>query len=263
MFGKYIILQPWLVLGATAINPYLALETIGLFDKESGLKKEKLIDNFIYAVNAGLLKIFSKMGISTLQSYHGAQIFEILGINEQVVKMYFTGAVSRIGGLGLDEIAKETLIKHHRGFGSKTQSDSLLSTGGIYRWRKRGEGHLFNPETIHLLQKAAERNDYQTFKKYSNLINDQSGQAYAIRGLFEFNYNNRMPININEVEPAESIFKRFCYRSDVFWLHFARGTLYAGYRYEPHWRQEQYRRRRRRRDSLSGNEKWRFYAFSH
>ena len=195
--------------GATAINPYLALETIGLFDKESGLKKEKLIDNFIYAVNAGLLKIFSKMGISTLQSYHGAQIFEILGINEQVVKMYFTGAVSRIGGLGLDEIAKETLIKHHSGFGSKTQSDSLLSTGGIYRWRKRGEGHLFNPETIHLLQKAAERNDYQTFKKYSNLINDQSGQAYAIRGLFEFNYNNRTPININEVEPAESIFKRF------------------------------------------------------
>lgn len=194
--------------GATAVNPYLALETISHFDKESGLKPEKLISNYIYAVNNGLLKIFSKMGISTLQSYHGAQIFEILGINEQVVNTHFTGAVSRIGGLGLDEIAYETLIKHRRSFGPQTQPEHLLSAGGTYKWRRRGEKHLFNPETIHLLQNATRRKDYETFKKYSKLINDQTAQAYTIRGLLEFNYN-RSSVPLEEVEPIESILKRF------------------------------------------------------
>ncbi len=194
--------------GATAVNPYLALETIKGFDVESGLKQEKLISNYIYAVNSGLLKIFSKMGISTLQSYHGAQIFEILGINEQVVNTHFTGAVSRIGGLGLDEIALETLIKHRRSFGPKTQSEELLLTGGTYKWRRRGEKHLFNPETIHLLQNATRRNDFATFKKYSKLINEQTAQAYTIRGLLEFNYN-RSSISLSEVEPVENILKRF------------------------------------------------------
>ncbi|SFH50673.1 glutamate synthase large subunit [Pedobacter insulae] len=194
--------------GATAVNPYLALETIKGFDIESGLKPEKLISNYIYAVNNGLLKIFSKMGISTLQSYHGAQIFEILGINEQVVNTHFTGAVSRIGGLGLDEIALETLIKHRRSFGPKTQTEELLSAGGTYKWRRRGEKHLFNPETIHLLQNATRRNDFATFKRYSKLINDQTAQAYTIRGLLEFNYN-RPSISLTEVEPVENILKRF------------------------------------------------------
>ena len=194
--------------GATAVNPYLALETIKGFDEESGLKPEKLIANYIYAVNSGLLKIFSKMGISTLQSYHGAQIFEILGINEQVVNTHFTGAVSRIGGLGLDEIALETLIKHRRSFGPKTQTEELLSAGGTYKWRRRGEKHLFNPETIHLLQNATRRNDFETFKKYSKLINEQTAQAYTIRGLLEFNYN-RSSVSLAEVEPVENILKRF------------------------------------------------------
>ncbi|WP_199139561.1 glutamate synthase large subunit [Pedobacter sp. ASV12] len=194
--------------GATAVNPYLALETISHFDQESGLKPEKLISNYIYAVNNGLLKIFSKMGISTLQSYHGAQIFEILGINEQVVNTHFTGAVSRIGGLGLDEIAYETLIKHRRSFGPQTQAANLLSAGGTYKWRRRGEKHLFNPETIHLLQNSTRRKDYETFKKYSKLINDQTAQAYTIRGLLEFNYN-RSSVPLDEVEPVESILKRF------------------------------------------------------
>ncbi|MEJ5995960.1 glutamate synthase large subunit [Pedobacter sp. Du54] len=194
--------------GATAVNPYLALETIKGFDEESGLKPEKLISNYIYAVNSGLLKIFSKMGISTLQSYHGAQIFEILGINEQVVNTHFTGAVSRIGGLGLDEIALETLIKHKRSFGTKTQSEHLLSAGGTYKWRRRGEKHLFNPETIHLLQNATRRNDFATFKRYSKLINEQTAQAYTIRGLLEFNYK-RSSVSLNEVEPVENILKRF------------------------------------------------------
>ncbi len=194
--------------GATAVNPYLALETINTFQKESGLTQDQLNYNYIKSVKDGLLKIFSKMGISTLQSYHGAQIFEILGLNQQVVSTYFTGAVSRIGGLGLDEIAQEALIKHNRIFGKHTQTEHILTAGGTYKWRRRGEKHLFNPETIHLLQNATRRNDFTTFKKYSKLINEQTTQAYTIRGLFEFNYT-RPSISIDEVEPIENIFKRF------------------------------------------------------
>jgi glutamate synthase (NADPH/NADH) large chain len=194
--------------GATAVNPYLALETINTFQKESGLTQDKLNYNYIKSVKDGLLKIFSKMGISTLQSYHGAQIFEIMGLNQQVVSTYFTGAVSRIGGLGLDEIAQEALIKHNRIFGKHTQTEQILTAGGTYKWRRRGEKHLFNPETIHLLQNATRKNDFNAFKKYSKLVNEQTTQAYTIRGLFEFNYN-RPSISIDEVEPIENIFKRF------------------------------------------------------
>lgn len=194
--------------GATAVNPYLAEETITGFEKELEAKKEKLIKNYIYAINNGLLKIFSKMGISTLQSYHGAQIFEILGINKQVVDNYFTGAVSRIGGLGLDEIAKETLIKHNRIFGSNTRPDMILPTGGNYKWKRKGEQHLFNPQTIHLLQNSTRKNDYNTYKQYAKLVNEQTKQAYTIRGLFEFSYN-RPSVPLEEVEPIEKIMKRF------------------------------------------------------
>lgn len=194
--------------GATAVNPYLALETINLFQEESGLTQDKLNYNYIKSIKDGLLKIFSKMGISTLQSYHAAQIFEIVGLSEQVVNTYFTGAVSRIGGLGLDEIAIEALIKHNRVFGKQTQLDNLLNAGGKYKWRRNGEKHLFNPETIHLLQDSTRNNDYQEFKKYSSLVNDQIFQAVTVRGLFEFNYD-RPSIDISEVEPIENILKRF------------------------------------------------------
>ena len=194
--------------GATAINPYLALQTITGFEEESKVKSDKLIQNYIYAVNSGLLKIFSKMGISTLQSYHGAQIFEILGIKKEVVNTYFAGAVSRIGGLGLDEIAKEALIKHGRIFGKSTRPDAVLPTGGNYKWRRKGEAHLFNPQTIHLLQNATRKNDYNTYKQYSKLVNEQTTQAYTIRGLFEFKYD-RPPVSLNEVEPVTNILKRF------------------------------------------------------
>jgi glutamate synthase (NADPH/NADH) large chain len=194
--------------GATAVNPYLALETITSLEKETSVKTEKLIQNYIYAVNNGLLKIFSKMGISTLQSYHGAQIFEILGLNKQVVDRYFTGTVSRIGGLGLDEIARECLIKHARIFGKATRPDAILPTGGNYKWRRKGEQHLFNPQTIHLLQNSTRKNDYNTYKQYSKLINEQTNQAFTIRGLFDFNYN-RPSVPLEEVEPIENILKRF------------------------------------------------------
>jgi glutamate synthase (NADPH) large chain len=155
-----------------------------------------------------LLKVFSKMGISTLQSYQGAQIFEIIGLNRSVVDQYFTGATSRIEGMGIDEIAKEALAKHHFAFTKKTQPIERLPIGGIYEWKRKGEFHLFNPQTIHLLQYATKMNDYTTFKKYSKLVNDQSQRACTLRSLFQFK-RNRQAISIDEVEPAERIYKRF------------------------------------------------------
>lgn len=198
--------------GATAINPYLALSTIRDM-KLSGrlqtdLDVEYLKKNYIKAVNDGLLKVFSKMGISTLQSYQGAQIFEIIGLNNEVVDRYFTGATSRIGGMGLDEIARETLSKHFYAFSKKDIPVDRLPVGGVYQWKRKGEFHLFNPQTIHLLQYATRMNDYNTFKKYSKLVNDQSEKAATLRSLFQFK-RNRPSISIDEVEPAESIYKRF------------------------------------------------------
>lgn len=198
--------------GATAINPYLALSSIRdmkLSDKlQTALDADQLKKNYIKAVNEGLLKVFSKMGISTLQSYQGAQIFEIIGLNKKVVDTYFTGATSRIEGMGLDEIAKETLAKHFFAFGKKDIPVDRLPVGGIYQWKRKGEFHLFNPQTIHLLQHATKSNDYNTFKKYSKLINDQSEKACTLRSLFQFK-KNRPSISIDEVEPAENIYKRF------------------------------------------------------
>ncbi|MES2772590.1 MAG: glutamate synthase large subunit [Bacteroidota bacterium] len=198
--------------GATAINPYLALATIRNL-KSSGkldttLSWEELRYNYIKAINDGLLKVFSKMGISTLQSYQGAQIFEILGIDRSVVDRYFTGAYSRIEGMGLDELAREALSKHHLGFSQKEIPVKLLRTGGLYQWKRKGEFHLFNPTTIHLLQYSTRMGDYATFKKYSKAVNDQSEKACTLRSLFTFN-PNRPSISIDEVEPAENIYKRF------------------------------------------------------
>ncbi|SFP71181.1 glutamate synthase large subunit [Parafilimonas terrae] len=198
--------------GATAINPYLALATIKDL-RESGkipqeLSEEQLKKNYIKAVNNGLLKVFSKMGISTLQSYQGAQIFEILGINKAVVDEYFTNAISRIEGMGLDEIANEVLAKHFYAFSKKENLGERLPVGGVYQWRARGEFHLFNPTTIHLLQYSTRKNDYSLFKKYSAAVNDQSEKACTLRSLFKFK-KTRPAISIDEVEPAENIYKRF------------------------------------------------------
>jgi len=198
--------------GATAINPYMALSSIRDM-KLSGriqtdLEVEKLKKNYTKAINDGLLKVFSKMGISTLQSYQGAQIFEILGLNKSVVDRYFTGSISRIEGLGLDEIAKETLAKHAFAFPSKHIPVDRLPVGGLYQWKRKGEFHLFNPQTIHLLQYSTRMNDYGSFKKYSKLVNDQGERACTLRSLFQFKIQ-RTPISIDEVEPAEAIWKRF------------------------------------------------------
>ena len=198
--------------GATAINPYLALSSIrdmrlhGKIDTD--LDPELLKKNYIKAVNEGLLKVFSKMGISTLQSYQGAQIFEIIGLNKEVVDKCFTGAVSRIAGMGLDEIAREALVKHSLAFSKKSIPVDRLPVGGIYQWKRKGEFHLFNPQTIHLLQHSTRIGDYSVFKKYSKLVNDQSEKACTLRSLFEFN-PLRPSISIDEVEPAENLYKRF------------------------------------------------------
>ncbi len=200
-----------LAFGATAVNPYMALASIRTLKEEEAIETNlswpELSDNYVTAVCAGLLKIFSKMGISTLQSYNGAQIFEVLGINKEVVDQYFCGAVSRIGGLNLDDIAREVLSKHHRGFNTKLVP-SLLPEGGIYQWRRRGELHLFNPTTVHLLQHACRTGSYAVYQQYAEQINQQQKHMYTLRGLFDF-AKHRTAIPLDEVESADSIFKRF------------------------------------------------------
>lgn len=197
--------------GASAVNPYMAFETIkGMKEKNMlavDYPYDKLKKNYIKAVNGELLKIFSKMGISTLQSYQGAQIFEIVGLAKEVVDKYFNGAISRIGGIDLEGIAKEALIKHRNGYPETIVSNPKLEVGGVYQWKHRGEAHLFNPETIHLLQQSTKTKNYALYKKYSKLVDDQSEKAMTLRGLLKFRKGT--PIPIEEVEPVESIYKRF------------------------------------------------------
>lgn len=197
--------------GASGVNPYLVYQTIHDMKKKNMLKEELTEEQAIYnykkAVAGELLKIMSKMGISTLQSYHGAQIFEALGISKEVVDQYFTGTVSRIGGLTLDDIAREALAKHELAFPATANFSPRLAVGGVYQWKQRGEAHLFNPQSIHLLQQSTKANDYALFKKYTNLMNDQSDKAITLRSLFKFRKGKSIPIE--EVEPKENIFKRF------------------------------------------------------
>jgi glutamate synthase (NADPH/NADH) large chain len=196
--------------GAAGVNPYMAFDTISAMKKSTllvtDLEEEVLYKNYIKAVGGELLKIFSKMGISTLQSYQGAQIFEALGVSNEVIDQHFTGTVSRIGGLSLDDIARETLIKHHYAFAPQVAAPKL-EVGGIYQWKLRGEFHLFNPQTIHLLQHSTQTNDFHLFKKYAALIDEQSRKACTLRSFFEFKPGRSVPLS--EVEPVESIFKRF------------------------------------------------------
>lgn len=201
-----------LAFGATAINPYMALASIRTMKEEKQLETDLSWDalrkNYVKAVCAGLLKIFSKMGISTLQSYHGAQIFEVLGIDKSVVDQYFCGSVSRIGGLTLDDIAREALAKHAKSFDQGRVPKEILPEGGIYQWKRRGEGHLWNPQTVHLLQQACRNNDYESYKKYASLINNQQERMFTLRGLLDF-AKHRTPVPLEEVESAGEIMKRF------------------------------------------------------
>nr|WP_086940093.1 glutamate synthase large subunit [Thaumasiovibrio occultus] len=199
--------------GANAVNPYLVTETIIDLQKRRKLDPEapsdKLFDNFRNAVNAGLLKIFSKMGISTLQSYHGAQIFEALGISKSVVDKYFSGTVTRIEGLTIDDIAHEVLIRHRLGYPTREVPVQLLDVGGVYQWKQRGEKHLFNPETISLLQESTRNRSFDQFKQYCSAVDSQGDDAATLRSQLEFIKNPAGSIPLDDVEPIESILKRF------------------------------------------------------
>ncbi|MBN3033443.1 MAG: glutamate synthase large subunit [Candidatus Saganbacteria bacterium] len=191
--------------GAELINPYLAYRAVGLLCEQGELVLDAVtaVNNYRHAVNKGIMKVLSKMGISTLNSYRGAQIFEALGIGEAVVGQCFEGTPSRIGGIGFAEIETETLLRHRQAFGP----DELLESGGIYQWRRDGEPHLWRPETISALQDAARNNDYRRYKEFAALVNDQSGAPITLRSLLKFKPGS--PIPLDEVEPLENILKRF------------------------------------------------------
>ena len=196
--------------GAHAVNPYLALASIADI-RQRGLlhhddEEEKLYKRYVKGITSGLLKIFSKMGISTLQSYHGAQIFEALGVSKRVVNKCFAGTVTRLEGVDFDDIAREVLIRHQLAFPTKVGVQQL-EVGGVYQWKRRGEQHMYNPETIHLLQQSTRRNNYAQYQKYAQIINDRSRQQCTLRSLLQF--KKRQSVPIEEVEPIEAIFKRF------------------------------------------------------
>lgn len=197
--------------GASAINPYLALETLNKLIEQKFIKNvdyKKAIYNYTKSSVKGIIKVISKMGISTIRSYHGSQIFEALGIAQSVIDKYFTSTPSRIGGIGIDIIAKEAQLRHDAAFNIKVNDIPALETGGDYQWRKNSEYHMFNPETIYFLQQACRNEDFGLFKKYSRLINEQAQGLCTLRGLMKLKTLNN-PIPIDEVESVESICKRF------------------------------------------------------
>ncbi|MHB8619021.1 MAG: glutamate synthase-related protein, partial [Chloroflexota bacterium] len=196
--------------GAGAINPYLAYETVAELVREQilhGVDEDEAVHNYMKAIGKSLLKISSKMGISTLQSYRGAQIFEALGLNRELIDRYFTWTPSRVEGIGLEAIAWEAGQRHRRAFGLPAELADQLESGGQYQWRRRGEHHLFNPATVGKLQHAARSANYKAFKEYTRLVNDQSERLVTLRSLLRFKPGT--PVPIEEVEPAGEIVKRF------------------------------------------------------
>jgi len=197
--------------GVGAVNPYLVFESLKeLIDSGqlTSIDYEKAVKNYAKAIVKGIVKTMAKMGISTIQSYRGAQIFEAVGLNSEVIDKYFSWTASRVEGIGIDEIAKEVQLRHEKAFPSREGSEELLESGGNFKWRKDGERHLFNPMSIHLLQKACRVGSYDVFKEYAGLINNQSKDLYTLRGLLEMKPAAE-PIPLEEVESAEAIMKRF------------------------------------------------------
>jgi glutamate synthase (NADPH/NADH) large chain len=198
--------------GASAINPYLAIETIEEMaasgDLPPGITPEIAIKNYIKAINKGLLKVFSKMGISTLQSYRGAQVFEAIGLNRELVDRYFTGTPSRIEGVGLDVIAKEAIARHRFAFRPISENEPELAIGGNYQFRKGGEYHLLNPITVSKLQHAVRQQSYATFQEFARAIDEQNENLCTLRGLMHLKWAAK-PVPLEEVEPSSEIVKRF------------------------------------------------------
>ncbi|HYL73084.1 MAG TPA: glutamate synthase large subunit [Bryobacteraceae bacterium] len=198
--------------GASAVNPYLAIETLEdqalRGNLPGGATFEKALKNYKKAVNKGLLKVFSKMGISTLQSYRGAQAFEAVGLNKSLIDRYFTGTASRIEGVGLDVLAREARMKHDHAFQPVSDAGVELEAGGNYQYRQRGEYHLFNPATVSKLQHAVRQSSFATFQEYTQLIDSHSRELCTLRGLMNLKLAEK-PVPIEEVEPAREIVKRF------------------------------------------------------
>jgi glutamate synthase domain-containing protein 2/glutamate synthase domain-containing protein 1/glutamate synthase domain-containing protein 3 len=197
--------------GVQAINPYLAFECLNDMIAEGLLRDivySDAVKGYIKAAVKGVVKVMAKMGISTIKSYCGAQIFEAVGLGQELVDKYFTWTPSRVGGIGLEEIVRETQQQHAAAFPVYPLNGHTLEVHGQYQYRKDGELHLFNPQTIHLLQKACRTNDYKTFKEYTRLIDDQSERLSTLRGLMQLKYSSK-PIAIEEVEPVEAIVQRF------------------------------------------------------
>jgi glutamate synthase (ferredoxin) len=196
--------------GCGGINPYLAFETINDMINEGLLVNvdyKTACKNYVKAATKGVIKVASKIGISTIQSYRGAQIFEAIGLNHEVVDRYFTWTASRIEGVGLDVIAQEAILRHRHAFPDRPVNGHTLDVGGEYQWRKEGEAHLFSPQTIHTLQKSVREGNYEQFKQYSALVNEQNQKFFTLRGLLQF--KQRQPVPLEEVEPIEAIMKRF------------------------------------------------------
>ncbi len=196
--------------GCSAINPYLAFETIDDMIREghlTGIDHKTACKNMVKAASKGVIKVMSKMGISAIQSYRGAQVFEALGLRQDVIDHYFTWTPSRVGGIGLDVIAQEVLMRHRAAYSERAANSHTLPGGGLYQWRANGEAHLFTPESIHKLQKAVRTGQVSAYKEYASLINDQSKNLCTLRSLLDFKVGTAIPLS--EVEPAEAIMKRF------------------------------------------------------
>ena len=197
--------------GAGVVNPYLAFETLDDMIRQGllvGITHEKAVKNYIRALNKGILKVMSKMGISTLQSYCGAQIFEAVGLERAFVDRYFTWTASRIGGVGIDVIAEEVRKRHDHAFPVRSLTQPDLDWGGEYQWRRDGEFHLFNPDTVFKLQHATRSGQYGVFKEYTELVDTQNHQLATLRGLLELKRAGE-PIALDEVESVDRIVKRF------------------------------------------------------
>jgi glutamate synthase (ferredoxin) len=196
--------------GASAINPYVAFETIDGMIREAlltGIDHKTACKNLVKAASKGVVKVMSKMGISAIQSYRGAQVFEALGLNQSVIDHYFTWTATRVGGIGLDIVAQEVLARHRAAYPDRTANLAVLPSGGQYQWRNDGEAHLFTPESIHHLQKAVRTASFAAFRGYSKIVDEQGTKLCTLRSLLEFKSSTAIPLD--EVEPVEAIMKRF------------------------------------------------------
>jgi glutamate synthase (NADPH/NADH) large chain len=238
--------------GAEAVHPYLAMETLADLHKTlpGALSADKAIYNYTKAIGKGLSKIMSKMGVSTYMSYCGAQLFEAIGLQKDFVDKYFRGTASQVGGIGVFEVAEEALRMHLAAFGNDPVLATMLDAGGEYAWRTRGEEHMWTPDAIAKLQHSARANQFDTYKEYAQIINDQSKRHMTLRGLFEFKVDPSQGRAAGRSGKRRRDRQALCHRRHEPGLDQHRSAQHAGHRHEPHRRQEQHRRRWRRPGAL-------------